>query len=152
MCWRTRMLESLRTTLSCKSVFFGTLSGSIVCASTGQYARRSRRSSKHECRHASYTLVASSLFSTLLPLSKSVTALRHSPSSGKEFITREVDKLLADGIIEKNFSPWRSQVVIEVPENHRKRLVIDLPNTSNGGFIENGFEVPCVQYLWLSTR
>ena len=37
------MLESLRTTMSYKSVFFGTLSGSIVCASTGQYARRSRR-------------------------------------------------------------------------------------------------------------
>ena len=37
------MLESLRTIMSCKSVFFGALSGSIVCASTGQYARRSRR-------------------------------------------------------------------------------------------------------------
>ena len=35
------MLESLRTTLSCKKChFLGALSGSIVCASTGQYARR----------------------------------------------------------------------------------------------------------------
>ena len=40
---RPCMLESLRTTMSYRSVFFGALSGSIVCASTGQYARRSRR-------------------------------------------------------------------------------------------------------------
>ena len=36
------MLESLRTALSYKSVFFGALSGSIVRTSIGQYARRSR--------------------------------------------------------------------------------------------------------------
>ena len=35
--------ESLRTTMSCESVFFGTLTDSVVCASTGQYARRSCR-------------------------------------------------------------------------------------------------------------
>ena len=33
--------ESLRTTMSCKSVFFGTLIGSVVYALTGQCARRS---------------------------------------------------------------------------------------------------------------
>ena len=36
------MLESLRTTMSCKSVF-GTLSGSVACLLSGQCAQRSRR-------------------------------------------------------------------------------------------------------------
>ena len=53
------MLESLHTTMSCKSVFIGALSGSIVCASTGQYARREAAvGSKHGCRHASYMVAA----------------------------------------------------------------------------------------------
>ena len=48
------MLESLRTIVSCKSVFYGALSGSVICPSTGQYARRAVLGSKRGCRHASY--------------------------------------------------------------------------------------------------
>ena len=36
------MLESFHMTMNYKSVFFRTLSGLVACASTGQYARRSR--------------------------------------------------------------------------------------------------------------
>ena len=78
------------------------------------------------CSVAKSTLVAPSLFSNLLPISKPVTtASRRFSPLDKEFIAHEVDKLLADGVIEKSSSPWRAQVVIAVPENHTKRLVID---------------------------
>ena len=84
------------------------------------------RSTLTVCGVAKTTLVAPSLFSNLIPISKPVTTVsRHFSPSDKEFIAQKVDKLLADGIIQKSTSPWCAQVVIAVPENHKKRLIID---------------------------
>ena len=100
------------------------------------------------CGVAKSTLVTPLLFSNLLPISKPVTTVsrRFSPSE-KEFIVREVDKLLADGIIEKSTSPWRAQVVIAVPENHKKRLVIDYSRTINSLTVLDAYPLPRVTDL-----
>ena len=41
-----------------------------------------------------------------------------------QFIDREVERLLKEGIIEPSLSPWRAQVVVTKDENHKKRLAI----------------------------
>ena len=47
------------------------------------------------------------------------------------FISSEVKRLLAEGIIEPSLSPWRGQVVVVKGENHRKRIVVDYSQTIN---------------------
>ena len=68
---------------------------------------------------------------------------------------------LEEGIVEKSSSPCRVQVVIAVLKITRSDLLLIfvfykllhivgcLSITSNGGFVRNGFEVPCLQYLLL---
>ena len=53
------------------------------------------------------------------------TSSRRFTISDKQFISREIKRLLDDGIIEQSCSPWRAQVVIATPENHKRRLVVD---------------------------
>jgi len=44
---------------------------------------------------------------------------------------KEIEKLLADGIIEESRSPWRAQAFVVKNENHKKRMVIDYSQTIN---------------------
>ena len=43
----------------------------------------------------------------------------------------EIQKLLAEGIIEPSVSPWRAQVVVTKSETHKRRMVIDCCQTVN---------------------
>lgn len=47
------------------------------------------------------------------------------------FISKEIDRLLQEGIIEPIQSPWRAQVVVTKDENYKKRLAIDYSQTIN---------------------
>ena len=49
----------------------------------------------------------------------------------QQFINQEVEKLLADGIIEESNSSWRAQVHVVRDENHKTRMVIDYSRTIN---------------------
>jgi len=49
----------------------------------------------------------------------------------RTFISSEVNRMLAEGIIEPSSSPWRAQVVVTKNERHKKRLVIDYSQTIN---------------------
>ena len=46
-----------------------------------------------------------------------------------QFIREEVEKLLAQGIIEPSWSPWRAQVLVTKDERHKRRMVIDYSQT-----------------------
>ena len=48
-----------------------------------------------------------------------------------QFIRKEVEKLLAQGVIEPSKSPWRAQVLVTTDERHKRRMVIDYSQTIN---------------------
>ena len=59
------------------------------------------------------------------------TKSRRERKKDLEFIDKEVDRLLEDGIVEPSLSPWRAQVVVTKDENHKQRLAIDYCQTIN---------------------
>ena len=64
-----------------------------------------------------------------------------------EFISTEVNKLLADGIIEPSRSPWRAQVLVTSSPNHKKRLVIDYSQTINRFTHLDAYPLPKINEL-----
>jgi len=48
-----------------------------------------------------------------------------------QFIRKEVEKLLDQGVIEPSRSPWRAQVLVTKDERHKRRMVIDYSQTIN---------------------
>ena len=59
------------------------------------------------------------------------TKSRRYSHEDRTFIDAEVKRLLSDGVIEPSNSPWRAQIVVDKPENHKKRLCIDYSRTIN---------------------
>lgn len=53
------------------------------------------------------------------------------PDPDRDFIHKEVQRLLQKGIIEQSNSPWRAQVVVVKNESRKKRLAIDYSETIN---------------------
>ena len=60
------------------------------------------------------------------------------------FIKQEVERLLAQGIIEPSTSPWRAQCVITRNENHKKRLCIDYSETINRYTYVDAYPLPLI--------
>jgi len=74
-----------------------------------------------------------SLFANVSPNIKPIaTSSRRYHPDDREFIQKEVDQLLADGVVEPSTSPWRAQVVVvKQPEKGKKRLCVDYSQTIN---------------------
>ena len=72
------------------------------------------------------------LFDNLPPDTKPVASKsrRYTPADSK-FMQQEVERLLADGIIEPSVSPWRAQVLVHSDDRHKRRMVIDYSQTIN---------------------
>ena len=89
-----------------------------------------------------------SLFSNM---SENVTpikvASRKYSMNDKKFISNEVQKLLAEGIIEESVSPWRAQTLVTGNLNHKKRLVIDYSRTINRFTHLEGYPLPRIDEL-----
>ena len=66
---------------------------------------------------------------------------RHSNADCR-FISTEIRRLLAEGIIEPSTSPWRAQVVVTSNENHKKRMCIDYSQTINKFTLLDGYPLP----------
>ena len=49
----------------------------------------------------------------------------------RNFIEKEIKRLLQDDIIEESISPWRSQIVVVKPKENKWRLCIDYSQTVN---------------------
>ena len=84
------------------------------------------------CGLSTLSIAPPSLFANLSPNCKPIaTKSRRYSSEDRNFISKETQKLLSEGIIEPSNSPWRAQVVVTVNENHKKRMVIDYSQTIN---------------------
>ena len=70
------------------------------------------------------------------------TKSRYYSREDLDFISKEVDRMLHEGIIEPSKSPWRAQVVVTKDENHKKRLVIDYSQTINRYTLLDAFPLP----------
>ena len=100
------------------------------------------------CGLAKVSITAPTLFANLLPECKPIAiTFRRFSTIDKKFIADEIAKLLKKGIIEKSNSPWRAQVVISTPENHKKRLVIDYSRTINRYTLLDAYPLPKIQEL-----
>ena len=71
---------------------------------------------------------------------------RYSPAD-KEFIDKEIDILLEDGIIEPSVSPWRAQVLVTNNENHKPRMVVDYSQTINKYTQLDAYPLPNIEGL-----
>lgn len=100
------------------------------------------------------------LFSNLTPECKPIaTKSRRRHPSDEQFIEQEVEKLLADKIIEPSSSPWRAQVLVTVNERHKKRMVVDYSQTINRYTLLDAYPLPrmddmiekIAQYEYFST-
>ena len=71
------------------------------------------------------------------------TKSRRYSISDQKFIEQEVQRLLAEGIIEKSTSPWRAQCVVVTREgSDKKRLAIDYSETINKFTHLDAYPVP----------
>jgi len=59
-----------------------------------------------------------------------------------QFIRKEVEKLLAQGVIESSRSPWRAQVLVTKDERHKRRMVIVYSQTINRFTALNTYPLP----------
>ena len=59
---------------------------------------------------------------------------------------RQVDELLAEGIIEKSMSSWSSPALLIPKPNNKWRLCIDYRDT-NSNTIKQSFQMPLIQYI-----
>ena len=57
--------------------------------------------------------------------------LRSSGKEDRQFVSDKDNRLLSEDIIEPSNSPWRAQVLVAKNSRHKKRLVIDFPQTVN---------------------
>ena len=67
----------------------------------------------------------------------------------KQFIDLEIQRLLADGIIEPSISPWRAQVLVTNSDNdrHRRRMVVDYSRTINKYTMLDAYPLPNLDEL-----
>ncbi len=70
------------------------------------------------------------------------TKSRRYSHEDRKFIDSEVQRLLAEGIIEPSNSPWRAQVVVTHNENHKTRMVIDYSQTINRFTLLDAYPLP----------
>ena len=50
--------------------------------------------------------------------------------------------MLAEGIIEPSYSPWRAQVLVTKDEQHKRRMVVDYSQTVNQDTLLNAYPLP----------
>ena len=65
----------------------------------------------------------------------------------RNFIEKEIKRLLQDDIIEESISPWRSQIVVVKQKENKWRLCIDYPQTVNKHTELDVFPVPRIEDL-----
>ena len=59
------------------------------------------------------------------------TKSRQYSDTDRAFIKAEIKRLLSEGIIEPNNSPWSAQIVVVKPDAHKQWLCIDYSHTIN---------------------
>ena len=95
------------------------------------------------CGVAASHLHSEKLFRNLEPGCRPIaTKSRNFNTEDKEFISKEVSKLLNDGVIEPSYSPWRAQVLVTKDERHKRRMVVDYSQTINKFTLLDAYPLP----------
>ena len=95
---------------------------------------------------SSLNVPAPSLFANLTSdVTPIATKSRRYSSADKEFISQQVEKLLAAGIIEPSNSPWRAQLLIDRSPNHKTRMVVDYAETINRFTELDAYPLPLIE-------
>ena len=98
------------------------------------------------CSLAHATVPPVSLFASLAPGIKPIaTRSRRQSPEDAQFIKADVEKLLAEEIIEKSNSPWRAQVF--VVNGRKRRMVIDYSQTINRFTHLDAYPLPRVESI-----
>lgn len=63
----------------------------------------------------------------------------------EEFINFEIQKLLAEGVIEESRSPWRAQVLVTTNAHHKRRMVVDYSQTINRFTQLDAYPLPSIE-------
>ena len=85
------------------------------------------------------------LFNNLDPNVKPIaTKSRRSIQADQSFIKKEVRQLLAEGIIEPSYSPWRAQVLVTKDERHKRQMVVDYLQTVNRYTLLDAYPLPSI--------
>ena len=71
---------------------------------------------------------------------------RHS-SLDQQFIEREINRLLKEGIIEPSISPWRAQVLVSSNSQSKRRMVIDYSQTINRFTQLDAYPLPRMDHM-----
>ena len=73
------------------------------------------------------------------------TRSRRHTKADSDFIVKETQKLLSEGVIEPSRSPWRSQVHVTTSENHKRRMVINYSATINRFTQLDAYPLPLIE-------
>ena len=100
------------------------------------------------CNLAALNITPPRLFEHLHPKVFPVASKsrRYKPDDTK-FISQEISRLLADGIIERSQSPWRAQVLVVRSNNGKNRLVVDYSTTINRFTYLDAYPLPNIENL-----
>jgi hypothetical protein len=100
------------------------------------------------CSLAIAKVPAVSLLSNLISdFSPMVTKSRHHSAEDYQFIASEVERLLDEGIMEPNNSPWRAQAFVVKGDNHKTRMVIDYSQTINRFTMLDAYSLPRIEVV-----
>ena len=70
---------------------------------------------------------------------------RHSPKD-ENYINKEIDRLLKEGVIVPSSSPWRAQVLV-IPQGDKSRMVVDYSMTINRFTNLNAYPLPGINEM-----
>ena len=99
------------------------------------------------------------LFEYLSPNIRPIATKRRGyASTDLSFVSSEVSRLFANGIIKPNNSPWRAQVVVMKSKNYKKSICVDYSQTINKFTRLDAYPLPTMhsvlrkvsRYTWFS--
>ena len=100
------------------------------------------------CNLASMCIKPPPLFGNLGPNVRPIAdRSRRYSNEDQKFITKEIQRLLQEGIIEPSHSPWRAQVLVVKQNCGKKRLCVDYSNTINRYTYLDAYPLPKIEPL-----
>ena len=98
------------------------------------------------CGLASLNIMPPSLFANIDPKCKPIACKsRRYSTEDLQFIDHEIQRLLAEDIIEPSVSPWRAQVVVVKNSKDKKRMVVDYSQTVNKYTVLDAYPLPRIE-------
>ena len=123
---------------------FQNMHKSLIIEPSGSKSHLVIENNTTPCALSVATVGEPSLFANLLPNCKPIaTKPRRFGLQDREYIQSEVNRLLAEGIIEVSTSPWRAQIVVD-KSTGKQRLCVDYSQTVNLYTVLDAYPLSCI--------